>query len=118
MRRATLSCAETLDKSKHLWEAVRIKTMKPEERAATLKGLFDVVRGNVVDLVFKHDGARVLQSAIQFGSPEQREAIYAEIKGTISCRPLFERMSVQVLIRLASAQDTSWTLLAASMRDS
>lgn len=34
-----------------------------------------------VQVIFRHDAARVVQCCIQFGTPEQRNAIFEELKG-------------------------------------
>jgi hypothetical protein len=41
----------------------------------------DVIRGKVVDIVFKHDASRIVQTVVKYGSRQERDEIAAELKG-------------------------------------
>lgn len=69
-------------RTKKLWERLRIKSAVPkEERQALVTELFDIITGNVKDFVFKHDSVRVIQTALKYGSKEQKKEIAIELKG-------------------------------------
>ena len=43
--------------------------------------LFSILTGHVKDFVFKHDAARVVQTAVKYGNMAQRKAVARELKG-------------------------------------
>ena len=55
--------------------------MPKEERRALVTELFEIIAGRVKDFVLKHDSGRVIQTAIKYGSQEQRKMIARELKG-------------------------------------
>jgi pumilio family protein 6 len=40
-----------------------------------------VIRGKVVDVVFKHDASRIVQTIVKYGGKKEREEIAVELKG-------------------------------------
>ncbi|CAB54870.1 pumilio family RNA-binding protein Puf6 [Schizosaccharomyces pombe] len=82
-RKAMKPFADTSLKAKSLWDKLRQKTsIKAEERKTIIAELFDLIRTNVKQLVFKHDMSRVVQTCVKFGSKQQRETICAELAGS------------------------------------
>lgn len=43
--------------------------------------LFDIIIGRTKDFVFKHDGVRVIQTALKYANIDQRKTIATELKG-------------------------------------
>ena len=41
-----------------------------------------IVRGQVKDIVFKHDASRIIQTIVRWGGPAERNEIAAELKGS------------------------------------
>lgn len=41
----------------------------------------DVLRGNVANIVFKHDASRIVQTAVKWGTSSERDEIAKELKG-------------------------------------
>ena len=41
--------------------------------------LVDLIAGKAHDVIFQHDSARIVQTCLQFGSPEQRDVLFAEL---------------------------------------
>jgi pumilio family protein 6 len=74
--------ADVIERSKKLWEKLRLKShIEKDERKALVKELFDIIEGRVKDFVFKHDSVRVIQTAIKYSTMEQRRMIARELKG-------------------------------------
>lgn len=74
--------ADVIERSKKLWEKLRLKShVDKEERKELVKELFEIVTGRVKDFVFKHDSVRVIQTAIKYSTMEQRRMIARELKG-------------------------------------
>ncbi|KAL8673376.1 MAG: hypothetical protein Q9168_002202 [Polycauliona sp. 1 TL-2023] len=81
-RKAAKPNADTIARSKKLWERLRRKSHVPlEERKKLVAELFDIITGHVKDFVFKHDSVRVVQTAIKYANRDQRKMIAKELKG-------------------------------------
>lgn len=82
-RKAAKPNADAIQRAKKLWEKLRVKSkVEKTERAKLVAELFDLVTGNVKEFVFKHDSVRPIQSALKYGSPEQRKMIAVELQGS------------------------------------
>lgn len=55
--------------------------MEKEERKKLVKEVFEIITGRVKELVFKHDSVRIIQTALKYGTIEQRRIIAQELKG-------------------------------------
>ncbi|KAJ6276590.1 armadillo-type protein [Bipolaris maydis] len=81
-RKAAKPNADIIERSKKLWEKLRLKShVDKDERKELVKELFDIITGRVKDFVFKHDSVRVIQTAIKYSTMEQRRMIARELKG-------------------------------------
>lgn len=81
-RKAAKPNADSIARSKKLWERLRRKSHVPkEERKVLVAELFDIITGRVKDFVFKHDSVRVVQTALKYASLDQRKMITRELKG-------------------------------------
>ncbi|XP_062611509.1 pumilio homolog 3-like [Saccostrea cucullata] len=74
---------EAIQRSKKIWENLRRQDVPEKEKVAMCNELLEMVKGNMKEFAFAHDTARVLQCLIQYGSPEQREIVFQEIKDQI-----------------------------------
>ncbi len=81
-RKAAKPNADSLARSKKLWERLRRKSHVPlEERKTLIAELFEIITGRVKDFVFKHDSVRVIQTALKYANVDQRKMIARELKG-------------------------------------
>ena len=81
-RKAAKPNADSIARSKKLWERLRRKSHVPkEERKLLVVELFDIITGRVKDFVFKHDSVRVIQTALKYANIDQRKMIARELKG-------------------------------------
>ncbi|KAL8845941.1 MAG: hypothetical protein Q9221_008932 [Calogaya cf. arnoldii] len=81
-RKAAKPNADSIARTKKLWERLRRKSHVPlEERKKLVAELFDIITGNVKDFVPKHDSVRVVQTAIKYANRDQRSMIAKELKG-------------------------------------
>ncbi|KAH7095827.1 armadillo-type protein [Paraphoma chrysanthemicola] len=81
-RKAAKPNADVIERSKKLWEKLRLKShIQKDERKELVKELFEIIEGRVKDFVFKHDSVRVIQTAIKYSTMEQKRMIARELKG-------------------------------------
>ncbi|KAF2859846.1 ARM repeat-containing protein, partial [Piedraia hortae CBS 480.64] len=83
-RRAAKPNADSIARSKQIWERLRRKSHVPlDERQKLVGELFTLISGRVSDFVFKHDSVRVVQCALKYANPSQREMIVNELQGSV-----------------------------------
>ncbi|KAI8616201.1 armadillo-type protein [Chytriomyces sp. MP71] len=73
---------------KRLWEVIRQKAVSSELRQEKMAELMGLITGKIQEVTFRHDAARVIQSALKHGSSAQREIIAEELRGkyaTLAC---------------------------------
>jgi pumilio family protein 6 len=80
-RRAQKPHFDLLSRAKSTWALARQKNIPSSERQKHIKDLMDVLRGNVRDIVFKHDASRIVQTAVKYGGQKERDEIALELKG-------------------------------------
>ncbi|KAI4187773.1 MAG: hypothetical protein LQ346_005439 [Caloplaca aetnensis] len=81
-RKAGKPNADSIARTKKLWERLRRKSHVPKDERKKLVGeLFEIITGNVKDFVLKHDSVRVIQTAIKYANLDQRRNIARELKG-------------------------------------
>ncbi|KAL8761210.1 MAG: hypothetical protein Q9184_002642 [Pyrenodesmia sp. 2 TL-2023] len=81
-RKAGKPNADSIARTKKLWERLRIKSSVPKDERKQLVGeLFEIITGNVKDFVLKHDSVRAIQTAIKYASLDQKRNIARELKG-------------------------------------
>ncbi|KAM3846165.1 pumilio homolog 3 [Vipera latastei] len=67
-------------KGKQIWEILRRKNCDKEKRKKLLGDLQELLHGKIKNMAFGHDSTRVIQCYIQFGSEEQRQEVFEELK--------------------------------------
>lgn len=83
-RKANKPNADAIQRSKKLWERLRLKSHVPkEERKELVTELFSIIEGRVRDFIFKHDSGRVIQCALKYANRQQRRSIAVELKADI-----------------------------------
>ncbi|TAQ87925.1 hypothetical protein B7494_g3767 [Chlorociboria aeruginascens] len=96
-RKASKPLAESLARTKKIWERLRRKSHVPvDERKKLVAELFEIITGRIKDFVIKHDSVRVVQTAIKYANPEQKRLIAKELTGTY--RQLAESRYAKFLI--------------------
>ncbi len=81
-RKAAKPNAESIGRTKKIWERLRRKSHVPlAERKELVAELYDIITGQVKDFVFKHDSVRVIQTALKYANLDQRKMIARELKG-------------------------------------
>lgn len=89
--------AESLARTKKIWERLRRKSHVPiQERKELVAELFEIITGKIKDFVLKHDSVRVIQTAIKYANLEQKKMIAKELAG--SYRQLAESRYAKFLI--------------------
>ncbi|KAK2818851.1 hypothetical protein Q5P01_024412 [Channa striata] len=69
--------------AKQVWGDLRRKECDNDLKKKLMKELHDLVRGKIKQMAFAHDSVRVLQCFVQFGSHEQRQEVFNELKDDI-----------------------------------
>ncbi|XP_063151160.1 pumilio homolog 3 [Candoia aspera] len=67
-------------KGKQIWETLRRKNCDKEKRKKLLSDLQELLHGKIKNMAFAHDSTRVIQCYIQFGTEEQRQEVFEELK--------------------------------------
>uniref|UniRef100_A0A8C2XA84 Pumilio RNA-binding family member 3 n=1 Tax=Cyclopterus lumpus TaxID=8103 RepID=A0A8C2XA84_CYCLU len=85
---------------KKLWGDLRRKKCDNELKIKLMTELHDLVRGKIKQMAFAHDSVRVLQCFIQFGSHEQRQELFEELKGDVVdlCKSQYGKHVVKKLL--------------------
>jgi len=96
-RKAAKPLADSVARTKKLWERLRRKSHVPsEERKKLVAELFEIITGNIKEYVLKHDSVRVVQTALKYANAEQKRMIAKELQGTY--RQLAESKYAKFLI--------------------
>eukprot|EP00117_Sycon_ciliatum_P040078 scpid50951/ scgid29516/ Pumilio domain-containing protein KIAA0020 homolog len=64
-----------------LWEKLRRHDLIDETRPRILAELGQLLKGNMLKLIMKHDTARVVESYLKFGSKDERDVVFKELNG-------------------------------------
>lgn len=80
-RKAAKTHSTLLADAKRVWSLARQKNVSRTDRQKHIASLMDVVRGNVKDIVLKHDASRIIQTVVKYGNQAQRNEIATELKG-------------------------------------
>lgn len=81
-RKAVKPNADSIARTKKLWERLRRKSHVPrDERKQLVAELFGIITGHIKDFVLKHDSVRVVQTALKYANIDQRKMIASELKG-------------------------------------
>uniref|UniRef100_H3CY95 Pumilio homolog 3 n=1 Tax=Tetraodon nigroviridis TaxID=99883 RepID=H3CY95_TETNG len=69
--------------AKQVWGNLRRKDCDTESKRKLMMELHDLIRGKAKQMAFAHDSVRVLQCFLQFGSHEQRQLVFEELKDDV-----------------------------------
>eukprot|EP01087_Luapelamoeba_hula_P009622 TRINITY_DN2503_c0_g1_i1.p1 TRINITY_DN2503_c0_g1~~TRINITY_DN2503_c0_g1_i1.p1 ORF type:complete len:703 (-),score=184.87 TRINITY_DN2503_c0_g1_i1:15-2123(-) len=86
---------------KKLWEEARLKDLSKEERQPLIDKLVKLCTGRIKEIIFKHDGARVVQCIARHGDTDQRQIIINELSGQMVelAKTTYSRFLVKKLLR-------------------
>ncbi|KAJ1976629.1 Pumilio y domain member 6 [Dimargaris xerosporica] len=73
---------DLIAKAKELWTQASSTTLPKAERTEAVNRLMDHLQGHIHEVCFRKDGSRILQTCLKYGSPEQRDMIVTELKGS------------------------------------
>ncbi|CAK5262026.1 unnamed protein product [Mycena citricolor] len=95
--------------AKRVWHQANSKSMSQADRQKHIQALMDVIRGNVKDIVFKHDASRIVQTAVKYGQQKERDEIATELQGRYKdlAQNKYSKFLVTKLIRLCPAHRAS-----------
>jgi len=75
---------EAVKASLHAWERLRAEKTSPKEREELIDGVLDSFKDSMVQVLQKHDAARVLQSCYRLGTQAQRDELMKRVKGQVA----------------------------------
>ncbi|GBE84550.1 ARM repeat-containing protein [Sparassis latifolia] len=104
-RRAAKPHSALITKAKSTWTLARQKNISKEERAEHIQALMTIIRGNVKDIVFKHDASRIVQTVVKHGGEKERNEIATELQGQYKelVQSKYSKFLVAKLIRFCSS---------------
>lgn len=74
---------EVMAQAKATWEQLRPKATTKEKSVKLVSDLLDLLRGRIVEFVFRHDGSRIVQWMLADGNSAQKAKVMEElIKGS------------------------------------
>eukprot|EP00124_Ichthyophonus_hoferi_P002821 Ihof_evm1s212 gene=Ihof_evmTU1s212 len=71
---------DVVSNGNRLWNTVRQKNVDADKKKAALEELMGLVRGNMHDIIMRHDAVRFIQCCVQYGDEKQRAEIFEELK--------------------------------------
>ncbi|KAH9837998.1 ARM repeat-containing protein [Rhodofomes roseus] len=108
-RRAAKPHSVLLADAKRAWRLAHQKNIPRAEREKHLTALMDVIRGNVKDIVLKHDASRIVQTVVRYGGEKERNEVAQELKGRYRelAQNKYSKFLVTKLIRFCPAHRAS-----------
>lgn len=106
VRKKTKNNYEISRQAKKIWETVRDSKCPAEKRKTLIAELCELIKGKVAELVFAHDTVRVIQCCVQYGTEEQRKAIFEELgeKVVQLCKSKFGKHYVIKMLRYGTKE--------------
>jgi pumilio family protein 6 len=71
--------ADVVVEAKGIWNLLRLKTNTKKQNRDLMDDLMPMITGKANQIALQHDASRVVQAAIQFGTPEERKLILTEL---------------------------------------
>ncbi|XP_077479379.1 pumilio homolog 3 [Stigmatopora argus] len=104
---------QIINDAKKLWGDLRLKKCDKDLKSNKMKELHELVKGKYKQMAYAHDSVRVLQCFIQWGSHEQRQEVFDELKDDIIdlCKSQYGRHVVKKLLMYGNKE-----LIAAVMQ--
>ncbi|XP_042365138.1 pumilio homolog 3 [Plectropomus leopardus] len=98
---------------KQVWGNLRRKNCDNDLKKKLMEELLDLIQGKIKQMAYAHDSVRVLQCFIQFGSHEQRQGVFEELKDDIIalCKSQYGKHVVKKLLMYGNKE-----LVAAVMK--
>jgi pumilio family protein 6 len=98
---------DMVTRAKQIWNIIRERDVDKQKRVTLVDELYGLVKGKIFDVAAKHDASRVIQSLMQFGKPEHRSQVVAELKEHLVelAKMQYGCFLVQKLIKYGSNQD-------------
>uniref|UniRef100_A0AAU7VFU8 Pumilio-like protein 3 n=1 Tax=Enchytraeus coronatus TaxID=208440 RepID=A0AAU7VFU8_9ANNE len=103
-----------------LWEKLRVFDQSPDERKKVYDELYRYVAGNAAHFINAHDTARVVQTLIKYGTAEQRNTLFNELKEHIleMMKSLYAKFIVRKFLKYGTKgqRDCIFTALKGHIR--
>jgi len=71
---------ELMVKAKSVWENLRPKATGKEKSQKLVAQLLELLKGRIVEFVFRHDGSRIVQWLLAEGTPQQKGVVLDELE--------------------------------------
>lgn len=78
-RQSTRKHADVVNDAKVIWNKLRLKTNTTAENRKLMDDLIPLIEGKANHIALQHDASRVVQAAVQFGTPAERKVILEEL---------------------------------------
>lgn len=74
--------ADIVQEGKQIWNQLRLKQLSKDEKQKLVDQLKEIVGDKAAEIALQHDGSRLVQSVLQFGSDDDRQMIVAQFQTT------------------------------------
>jgi pumilio family protein 6 len=120
-RQSTRRHADVVVRAKEIWNKLRLKNNTRETTRTLMDELMPLIRGKMNQIALQHDAARVVQSAIQFGTKEERQEIVKELTATPGglaelAKSQYAHFCVLKLIKYCHTDEVSTKLILQNLR--
>lgn len=78
-RQSTRKHADVVIEAKEIWNKLRLKSNTKVQNRKLMDDLMPLITGKANQIALQHDASRVVQAAIQFGTPAERKLILQEL---------------------------------------
>ncbi|KAH9495187.1 Pumilio 3, partial [Bulinus truncatus] len=97
---------QLIENAKKCWEELRRHDLADSKRRKICDDLMKLVTGKIKELSGVHDSARVIQCLVQYGTEEQRNTIFNELKDDICdlCKLKYAKYVVRKLIKYGTKE--------------
>ncbi|CAN8071298.1 unnamed protein product [Agarophyton chilense] len=80
---------ELMNQAKSKWEQLRPRSTSKEKTIRLIQELLEMLRGRIVEFVFRHDGSRIVQWMLGEGNEKQKDSVMKELMSSADQHPSF-----------------------------
>ena len=93
--------------AKKVWEEYRRSDCTKEKKKELTKQLYELIKGNVKNLIYAHDTVRVIETLLAVAEEEYRSAIFEELKPELHklCKNKYSKFFVLKFLRYGTKKE-------------
>lgn len=82
VRQSQRKFGEEVEEAKKIWNQLRLKTNTKDQNRLLLDKMIPLIAGKSDKIALQHDGSRVIQAVVQFGTPAEKRTVVSELCAT------------------------------------